>query len=52
MQNPADYRQFAEECERLAKKMPEHKETLLEMAKAWRARMDGAEQKAQKISDP
>jgi len=47
MQSPADYRQYAEECERLARKMPEHKEVLLEMAMAWLTCMDGAEQKSQ-----
>ena len=51
MHNPADYRKYAEECERLAQKYPAHKETLLEMAKAWRACMDGAERKTQKITD-
>ena len=51
MQNPADYRKYAEECERLAQKMPAYRETFLEMAKAWRVCMDGAEQKTQKIGD-
>jgi hypothetical protein len=31
--------------------MLEHKVTLLEMAKAWRARMDGAKQKSQAQSE-
>ena len=36
MQNPADYRRYAEECKRLAQQaLPEHKATLLEIAKAW-----------------
>ena len=47
MRRPADYRKYAEECEQLARKMPEHGEVLLEMAKAWRACMDGAGQKSQ-----
>ena len=47
MQSPADYRQYAEECERLARKMPAHKEALLEMAMASLTCMDGAEQKSQ-----
>ncbi len=51
MQSPADYRQYAEECERLARKMPEHKEVLLKMALAWLTCMDGAEQKSQARSE-
>ena len=47
MQSPADYRQYAEECERLARKRPEHKEVLLEMAMAWLTCMEGPEQKSQ-----
>jgi hypothetical protein len=36
MQNPAQYRRYAEECKRLAQQaLPEHKATLLEIAKAW-----------------
>ena len=36
MQNPAEYRRYAEECRRLAQQaLPEHKATLLEIAKAW-----------------
>ena len=36
MQNPADYRKYADECRRLAQQaLPEHKATLLEIAKAW-----------------
>ncbi len=45
MREAADYRKYAEECEELAKKIPKHRATLLEMAKAWRARADGGEQK-------
>jgi hypothetical protein len=36
MENPAAYYVFAQDCERLAKEMPEHKSTLLEIACAWR----------------
>ena len=36
MQKPEDYRNYAEECERLAKQLPNHAQALLEMAKAWR----------------
>lgn len=36
MQNPAEYKRYAEECKRLAQQaLPEHKATLLEIAKAW-----------------
>jgi hypothetical protein len=36
MQDPAEYRRYAEECKRLAQQaLPEHKATLLEIAKAW-----------------
>jgi hypothetical protein len=36
MQNPAVYRKYADECRRLAQQaLPEHKATLLEIAKAW-----------------
>jgi|SRR5712692_4774673 len=37
MQNPKDYRRYAEECERIARSAsPEHQETLLKIARAWR----------------
>jgi hypothetical protein len=36
MQNPAQYRKYAEECRRLAQfGSREHRATLLEMAEAW-----------------
>jgi len=36
MQNPAQYRKYAEECRRLAQLgSREHRATLLEMAEAW-----------------
>jgi hypothetical protein len=36
MQSPAEYRRYADECKRLAQQaLPEHRATLLEIAKAW-----------------
>jgi hypothetical protein len=36
MQNPAKFREYAEECKKLAAAAkPHHKEKLLEIAKAW-----------------
>ncbi len=38
MQSSQEYRHYAEECERIAREgPPEHKETLLAIAQAWRA---------------
>jgi hypothetical protein len=45
MQNPATFRAYAEECRRLAKTMPEHKDTLMQMADAWIVCADRAQQK-------
>jgi hypothetical protein len=37
MDNPTEYRRYAEECERMAREgPPEHGEVLLAIAKAWR----------------
>jgi hypothetical protein len=36
MQNPAKFREYAEECRKLATNAkPEHRQKLLEIAKAW-----------------
>ena len=36
MQNPAKFRQYADECRKLAESAkPEHKQQLLKIAKAW-----------------
>jgi len=56
MQKPAEYRKYAEECERLARQLPsQHKETLLAIARAWRVCADEAQRKNEagqpKISD-
>jgi hypothetical protein len=48
MEAPEKYRQFAEECERLAKrsKNDAHRRVLQEMAEVWRNLAEGAEKKA------
>jgi hypothetical protein len=46
MQNPKDYRRYAEECERIARNgSPEHWEILLKVAGAWRECALNAEKK-------
>lgn len=47
METPAQYRKFAEECERLAKqaKAAHHRKVLEEMALVWRELADGADGK-------
>jgi hypothetical protein len=35
MRDPERFKRHAEECKRLASKMPEHEESLLAMAQAW-----------------
>jgi hypothetical protein len=37
MQDAKTFKRYAEECQRLADKMPDHRETLLEMADVWLA---------------
>ena len=48
MQNPATFRAYADECKRLAKSMPDHKDALMQMAQAWIACAERAEQKESK----
>jgi hypothetical protein len=43
MHNPVKYRKYAEECERLARVLPEHKESLLKIAIGWRQCAEEAE---------
>jgi len=53
MQDAKEYWRYAEECERIAREgPPEHKETLLGIAKAWRrqARLAAAENTAKPVS--
>ena len=46
MQNPTEYRKYAQECERLAEQLPkQHTETLLNIARAWRVCADEMERK-------
>ena len=35
MQDAKTYRQYAEECRKLAQSMPEHRQSLLDMAAVW-----------------
>jgi phytoene/squalene synthetase len=47
MQDAKNYRRYAEECERLAKAMPdESRRTLLDIAAAWRTLAAEAERQA------
>src|ERR671937_584478 len=46
MRDVNTYRRYAEECRRLADKMPEHRKALLEMAEAWLACAAAAEARA------
>jgi hypothetical protein len=48
MKTSTQYREFAEECERLAEeaKNPQHKKVLREMAEVWRALAEEAEKKS------
>jgi hypothetical protein len=48
MQTPADYRRYADECERIARDAPQHRAALLDIAKAWRA----CAEEAQRQSEP
>jgi hypothetical protein len=43
MRDPTMFRKYAEECRNLARTMPQHKETLLQMADAWMACAEAAE---------
>jgi hypothetical protein len=44
MQSPSRYRQYAEECERIAREgAPQHRAVLLEIAAAWRTCAEDAE---------
>jgi len=43
MQDARTYRQYAEECRKLAETMPQHRTTLLDMAAVWGALAEKAE---------
>ena len=47
MESASTYRQYAEECRKLARSMPEHRAKLLDMAELWlelAAKADGAKE--------
>jgi transcriptional regulator of acetoin/glycerol metabolism len=45
MQSPSRYRQYAQECERIARTgAPQHRAVLLEIAEAWRRCAEDEEQ--------
>ena len=47
MQSPAQYRRYAQECERIARDgAHQHRAILLDIAKAWRACAEEAERQA------
>ena len=45
MQDANTYRQYAEECRKLAQSMPTHRESLLSMAEVWMDLAEKAEAK-------
>ena len=48
MQSPSRYRQYAQECERIARTgAPQHRAVLLEIAEAWRRCAEDEEQAQQ-----
>ncbi len=52
MQTPEEYRKYAEECERIARNgPPEHRETLLKIANAWRQYAASAEKGKEDATD-
>jgi hypothetical protein len=48
MEDANTYRQYAEECRKLAKSMPNHREKLLSMAAVWLELADKAENEKSK----
>jgi hypothetical protein len=48
MRDPTKFREYADECRRLARSMPEHREVLLAMADAWIACAGAAEKEERK----
>ena len=45
MQDAQTYRQYAEDCLKLARSMPEQREKLMDMAATWQQLADKAEKK-------
>ena len=50
MQNANTYRQYAEECRKLAQSMPEHRQSLLDMAAVWTDLAGKAEEREKKTT--
>lgn len=50
MQNANTYRQYAEECRKLAQSMPEHRQSLLDMAAVWIDLAGKAEEREKKTT--
>ena len=48
MQDAKTYRQYAEECRKLAQSMPAHRESLLSMAEVWMDLAEKADAKQKK----
>jgi ferric-dicitrate binding protein FerR (iron transport regulator) len=48
MQDPRTYRQYADECMKLARAMPQHRDALVDMAATWQRLADAAENEAKK----
>jgi hypothetical protein len=48
MQDANAYRQFADDCIKLARSMPQHRATLEGMAATWRQLADAAEKEKEK----
>jgi hypothetical protein len=45
MQDPETYRQYADDCTKLARTMPQHREKLIEMAATWQRLAEAAEKR-------
>jgi len=53
MQSPSRYRQYAEDCERIAREgAPQHRAVLLEIAEAWRRCAEDAERQESAKAPP
>ena len=46
MQDAETYRRYADECMKLARTMPEHREKLVDMATTWQRLAEAAEKRA------
>jgi hypothetical protein len=51
MQDAQTYRQYAEECRKLAEAMPQHRVHLLDMAAVWASLAEKAERKTDGRAD-